>query len=188
MRTLKNSLKKIIIYFSNTLKPIFSCGFIRTNYLCRIEEINLVKNLIIIHCRGIEAPIKLKFEEVINDAALLSNFSSKHASWIGYYYGKYYNTLIDKKSCSNIPFSFSPATPHKTHRITMVTRHGDLVYSDNTTGTVYTMHPIRIMTHKDLIMSFDSTQACYIGFLSGIFQAKIKLHSSAPLAKLELVK
>lgn len=186
-----NNLKNIIFHLSEKLKYIFFHGLIRNNYLCHIEEIDLVKNSIIIHCRGIAAPIKLRFDEIINDSVLLSNFSSKHASWIGYYYGRYYNTMINKQSCSSIPFSFTPATSNKRCYITMVTRRGELVYSDNITGAVYTMHPVRVMTSKDIIMHFDSIQACYIGFLSGVSKDKTlntKLHSPNTLTKLELVK
>src|SRR4029077_19362622 len=62
--------------------------------LCSLEEINLHHKTISINCKGVRVPIKLKFDEIINDFVILANLSSKHASWVGYYYGKYYSGLI----------------------------------------------------------------------------------------------
>lgn len=185
---LQSHFKKKILNF---LKSIFYRAFKSNSSLCHIEEIDLVRNVIVIHCRGVDAPIKLSFDEIINDSVMLSNFSSKHASWIGYYYGKYYKGLVNQKRHCNIPFSFSQTTPHEKCSVTMVTRHGNLVYVNHATNTTHTMHPIRIMANKDLIMRFEPMQACYIGILSGISEEKISNPKSSSLPRamqLKLVK
>src|SRR3990167_8392924 len=68
---------------------------------CNIEEIDLSQNTVSIHCKGVRTPIKFTFDEIINDDIILSNLSPKHASWIGYYYGKYYSDLITTKNASH---------------------------------------------------------------------------------------
>ncbi len=160
------------------------------NYLCRIEEIDLTKNIIIIHCKWIESPIKLTLDEVINDTDLLSNFSPKHASWIGFYYGKYYNKLISQNRYSTASLQFNHDESINKFNIQSVTRHGYLIYIDNETNTHHSMHPVTIMATNHLINKFNPLQACYIGILSGISKAKLSARaiSNPSNANLKLVK
>lgn len=177
----------LLQYICNNLK-YFKNAFLslKKSPLCRIEEIDLIKNIIVIHCRGVEAPIKLSFDEIINDTEMLSNFSSKHASWIGYYYGRYYHELLSKKCNYSIPFGLSGNHQAKCN-ITMVNRQGYIIYIDKKENTIQTMLPINILANESLILRFDPIQACYIGILSGISKAKMKIHKPSS-RQLRLVK
>lgn len=139
-----------------------------------------------IHCRGIDAPITLSFHEIINDPVLLSNFSSIHAAWIGYYYGKYYKELIKEKGNYSVPFSLSSNPAHEKNCILMLTRQGNLVYLNHATNVAHTAHPTRIMANMNLIIRFEPMQACYIGILSGLYKEKKVISRSS--VQLTLVK
>ena len=159
--------------------------------LCSIEEINLTKKTIIIHCRSIDAPIKLTLDEVINDPAILANLSPKQASWIGYYYGKYYRELIsEEKNCSNI-FNFTIDESLEKYNIVMLNRDGNLIYSSCIDNITHTISPINAIRSENIIMQFPSIQACYIGILAGTYNLKKghqKTFSSLSKAQLKVIK
>lgn len=161
--------------------------------LCRIEEINILKKTIVIHCRGVEGSVKLSFDEIINDPVMLSNLSSKHASWIGYYYGKHYCNLIREKQKNNASpnFDFSINRFPSQLVITMLNRQNDLVCLDKENNTTCTISPVSAMANERLIKKFDSIQACYIGILAGTSNSK-KINrsplSNSNIPHLRLVK
>lgn len=64
----------------------------------------------------------------------------------------------------------------------MLNRQGDLIYLDKDNNSTHTIASINAMANKKLIVKFDSTQACYIGFLTGIFIVK-KLAKNKPIVK-----
>jgi hypothetical protein len=140
-------------------------------YPCRIEEINTQKKHVIIHCRGITAPVKLQFDEVVNDIVVISNLSPRHASWLGYYYGKFYNDFLNRKNyySENSGNEFIFKESKKRYRIVSQSRGGSISYLDSISDKIITCSALDILTSDDLIMKFDSLEACYIGILGGIF-------------------
>lgn len=169
---MKNTNKKFISLF-NTLKNFFS--FIKSiEYspiskppLCRIEEIDLIKKIIVIHCKGIDAPIRLTLEEMINDSAMLSNLSPIQASWIGYYYGKHYKGLISEKNSRNNTFNFDINNSLGKINILMLSRDGNLIYNNHENNITHTISPKNAMMNENIITQFTPMQACYIGILTG---------------------
>ena len=154
--------------------------------LCRIEEINLTEQTIVIHCRGIGAPIKLTLDEIINDSIILANLSSKQASWIGYYYGKHYSESINKENGYPNILNFTIDEEPGKNNIIMLNRHGHLIYSSQDKNT-HTISPINAMRSENIIRQFTSIQACYIGILAGISNKnKINHKSSAHLTNTQL--
>lgn len=145
----------------------------KKNHFCRIEKIDLNKNLVIVYCKGVRALIKLTLKDLIQDTILLSSFPPKHAAWIGFYYGKYYNKLLKQEEKQSISFDFLEVKGWGKFKIVMITRAGDITYLDETTNIFNTLHPSRIIAEKKLIEKFEPIQACYIGILSGISEAKI---------------
>src|SRR3989338_1367439 len=115
--------------FFSGLKSIFFKIIGKRSAFCHIEEIDVSKKIIIIRCRGINAPIKASFYEIINDILILSNLSPKHASWIGYYYGKYYSELMSskKEGAFSPDFDFFMNDPARRFCITMLDRRGNLI-------------------------------------------------------------
>jgi hypothetical protein len=160
------------------------------NPLCRIEEIDTFKKTVLIHCQGIEAPIKFRFREIIFDIAILDNLSSLQASWIGYYYGKeYFHELHEDRRSQN--FEFLQKQTGKRFEIILQDRKGNIVYQDKQNKTTFALTPLKIITHKNLISGFDALQACYIGLLVGIAASKPNLKKTKPLlriAPLKLIK
>ncbi len=146
----------------------------KKTYLCRIEKIDFPKKIVIISFRGMNFAIKINFNEIIMDSIILSNLSPKHASWIGFYYGKYYCDMIDKRNpCAAIDnfYFFIESATEKFNSI-MLDRYGDLIYLDIDSNITRTASPINIMRDEKIIMRFDPIQACYIGILAGTSRKK----------------
>jgi len=143
------------------------------SYLCRIEEIDFAKKTVLVHCSGIKTPVKLKFNEIMSDFAILSRLSPQHASWVGYYYGHYYTELLQQEI--TLPnFAFELGESKKRYTILLQNRQGSISYLDNLTNTLCTKRVTDILTTKELIMDFGSLEACYLGFLAGIAASKNK--------------
>ena len=160
------------------------------NPLCRIEAIDLNTKIIIIHCSGISAPIKLTFDEIINDFIMLSNFASKHASWIGYYYGKHYNELLNKRGNYDVFSDFSIDDQSGKFNILMLDRHGNVIYLNKDNSTTCSISPVNAITNEHIISKFTPIQACYIGILAGTSTRKMhekKILSYSSKAQLKLV-
>jgi hypothetical protein len=131
--------------------------------------------VIILHCRGVKSPIKLKFNEIVHDVTILANLSPQHASWIGFYYGKDYHALLrannsDHNTSHNFNFVFRESD--KRYRIVFQDRQGNIVFLDVMTNEMITKSPIAILSIESLISKFDSIEACYIGILWGMSHSK----------------
>ncbi len=180
---LYNRTKKLIYAFFNFVKSI-KYKIINEITLCHIEEINLTEKTIIIHCKGVDAPIKLTLDEIINDPIILANLSSKQASWIGYYYGKHYSELINEKNVYSNILNFSIDDASGKSQIIMLNRHGHLIYSNQ--NNIYTISPINAMRSETIITQFTPIQACYIGLLAGACNPKKINHKTDRLTKAHL--
>lgn len=160
---------------------------------CHLEEIDIVKKIILIHCRGVTLPIKFTFDEIIRDVVMISNLLSQHTSLVGYYYGRdYYNSMNDKNNHNEtVNFEFSFRDSEKRYKILFQGRHGKISYLDKVTQTTHAKLAINILATLSLISEFDSIEACYIGILAGIFVSKnrdrIKVKTS-PNPPLTLIK
>ena len=139
--------------------------------LCHIEEIDMTKKIIIVYSRGVAAPIKFTFDEIIQDVAVISNLSSQQASWVGYYYGICYQRELDAQKNNKIKnkIEFSLSNSEKKYKIMHQNRSGNLTYLDTDHNKIYTKSIINILAIPSLIMEFDPIEACYIGILGGIF-------------------
>lgn len=160
----------------------------KSNPLCRIEEINLEKKVIIIHCRGINSPIKLSLDEAIYDTMILSNLTPKQASWIGYYYGKYYRGSINSKKNQNSFVDFAIDEESARFKIKMLDRQGNIIYSYD--DRLCAIQPIKALNDESIINNFAPMQACYIGILAGTSTKKaIETQTNfASKANLKIVK
>lgn len=168
------------------LLTLFSATWLISN----IAAVKLVSVFGIVLTGGfISAPIKLTFDEIVNDFVMLSNFASKHASWIGYYYGKHYNELINKKSNYDVFFDFSIDDQSGKFNILMLDRHGNIIYLNKDNNTTCSISPVNAITNEHIISKFTPIQACYIGILAGtstkkMHEKKIFLRSSKARLKL----
>lgn len=162
---------KCFINFGNFSNHIRNKFLTKANPVCRIEEINLERKNIVIHCRGINSPIKLSLDEIIHDSMILSNLSPKQASWIGYYYGKYYKNSINNKKNYNNFIDFSIDEESDKFKIKMLDRQGNVIYSHD--DKFYTIQPIKALNNESIINNFTPIQACYIGILAGTAPKKI---------------
>jgi hypothetical protein len=159
--------------------------------VCRIEEIDTIRQTVIIHCRGIDAPIKLKLSEAISDLVILANLSPLHASWIGYYYGKsYINTAVSPAGCMNT-HDLLQHDSESEYEVIYQDRRGNIGFQKRSDRQLQVCSPHKLISDSTLINKFSTQQACFLGILAGIAASK-KIHNhSRDLAKkcqLKLVK
>jgi len=159
--------------------------------VCRIEEIDTVKQIVIIHCKGIDAPIKLKLSETINDLVILSNLSPQHASWIGYYYGKsYISTEASSASVMNT-HDLLQNDGESDYAIIYQDRKGNIAFQNRSDYQQQIYSPIKLISDNSLINKFSAQQACFLGIQAGIAANKKSHHRKQSLttkSQLRLVK
>jgi hypothetical protein len=135
--------------------------------LCHIVEIDVARELIVLHCRTVASPIKFKFDEIITDVIMISNLRPEQAALVGYYYGMY---------CHNKKAGFNPATDYdfsfadskKRYQILSQARFGNINYHDKLINEVHIKPVIQILAKRSLIMEFEPLEACYLGILGGV--------------------
>lgn len=166
---MKNKIFNMLTIVINKWIKLLNIKFKSIVPLCRIEEIDLQRKVVVIHCKNINAPIKLTLNEIIKDEAVLTNLSAKQASWIGYYYGKYYKTLVDQKNYwENFNFSIDDFSGNC--MLTMLDRRNNLIYTEKNQTKI--ISPINAIINENIITQFSPMQACYIGILAGIYNRK----------------
>lgn len=162
-----------------------------TTPTCRIEEIDTTKQIVIIHCRGIDAPIKLKLSEAISDLVILTNLSPQHASWIGYYYGKsYINTTVSQGKHINA-HDLLQNDIESDYKILYQDRRGNICFQNRSDNQLQMSSPIKLISNSSLMNKFSAQQACFLGIQAGIAASKKMHNHSARLATknpLRLVK
>lgn len=166
-------LRKIHYILDNLLKWAKNNNLWFNKPICKIQDIDFEKNTVIIQSKCFSVPIKFHFNEIISDVVIISNISSIQASWLGYYYGMYYQNQINK----NIPIMY-PSTydltlaESKRFKIQSQNRKGKITYLDTLDNTFHTQSIISIITNRSLIESFDPIEACYLGILGGVYLSK----------------
>lgn len=145
--------------------------FVDKQCLSRIEHIDIERQTIVVHTRGINAPLHLKFDAIIKEEALLNSFSSRHASYIGYYYGVH-NGIATRDTNSKGYFYCFTDNPSNKYTILGLDRHRNVIYMDQINKNQITRSPDQIMGLTDIIINFPPLQACYIGILAGINHTK----------------
>lgn len=156
----------------NSYKSMLHAHFIEKQCLSRIEHINMEKQTIVVHTRGVHAPLHLKFDAIIKEEALLNSFSSRHASYIGYYYGIHTGTTIENPNNATGYFYCFSESPSNKYTIRGLDRRKNLIYIDQINKNQITRAPEQIMGLTDVISDFPPLQACYIGILAGINHSK----------------
>lgn len=165
---IRNFFKLLIKYIHNLIdgkKP-----------LCHIEEIDIPKKTAIISCRGIfKTHVKLEFNEIISDSDILSNLSSIHAAWIGYYYGISGNEFKNKHCYQqSIEEDTSLEENIAECSVLSLNRRGYILYLDKASGIAHSSLPIKMLENKKLLKKFSPNQACYIGVFGGVSILKNK--------------
>ncbi|MDP3560057.1 MAG: hypothetical protein Q8R79_06910 [Legionellaceae bacterium] len=155
----------------NTYIGVFCNHFVNKKHLSRIEHIDMERKTIVVHTRGVNAPLHLKFDAIIKEEALLNSFSSIHASYIGYCYGVHSRVLAKDTDAKGYFYCFTD-NPSNKYTIRGLDRHRNVMYIDQTNKNQIIRSPVQIMALTDIIINFPPLQACYIGILAGINHSK----------------
>ena len=131
--------------------------------LCRIEKIDTIKKIFYIHCRGIDTPVKLKFQQLAADETILFNLPPQQASWVGYYCGEFYKQMTDIEHFIHPTLNLED--PQKKYQMIAQDRLGNISFLDKSTHTLYTKAPLNILTKQNIISQFTQIDAYHIGFL-----------------------
>ena len=143
-------------------------NFLNKKILSRVEKIDGIKKEIIIYMRGINAPIRMSYDEIIQDSDIINSFSPKQASIVGYYYGVYYFKLTKKTAYSNAFLNSFEISLLYHNSIYGIDRSGNLIYMERVHEKKITKLPSEIFLDQELICGFPPIQAFYIGILAGI--------------------
>ena len=163
MKILKAVLK-FLFYYIKTANKLITMQ--HDSYIYKIEEINENLNQVKISCRGRGAILITSIDAVIYDDYIMQKMPPHHACWLGYYYGKDW-LKKNNKSHINHKYKASNLTSSPRYIIQYQNRDGLISYSDQQTGKHYLIEPSKLATSLK-ISDFESQQACYIGFLSGL--------------------
>lgn len=148
---------------------------------CRLENIDLSSQSVIIYCKGVELPISVRLENIIQDESMLNSLSSFHASKIGYAFGILFIQHCNQKNCSrNLKLNnfILRDTKQSRYNILYLNRSGDITFQDKLTEKNYTKTPCMIFNKKILIDSFSASQSFYIGFLFAANKKKNKVSNN----------
>lgn len=144
--------KQIGILF-NRYKSILYAHFVDKQCLSRIEHIDMERQTIVVHTRGINAPLHLKFDAIIKEEALLNSFSSRHASYIGYYYGIHNGSSTGDTNAKGYFYCFTDSPSNK-YTIRGLDRHRNVIYMDQINKNQMTRSPDQIMGSTDIMRVF----------------------------------
>lgn len=142
----------------------------RINY--RVLDIDLENDRVEMHFRGRRTVFYRCLSEVITDRRIITSLSSQQACCLGFNYGRLF--LSDRLSSNYAPFSLPIKYKKVGYNIIAQTRSKEIVYTDSVTGNQYVEHPFAIIQNEYVMTRFDPGQACYLGFLAGIYFEKAK--------------
>jgi len=171
-------LKSQLSLFYINLKQSAKLASDNSKPLCRIDEIDLIENRVIIYCHGSRSIIKSTIAGAIADSLTLAQLVPLQAYCLGFYYGKL-STEACRSENSNIKttkpkqWDFLLSSAKSKYKILSYDREHNLTYRNSHTLEKYVENIIDIAKNESLIAEFDSTQACYIGFLAGSLVAKL---------------
>jgi len=168
---------KILCLFQNYFFKIF-----KNTATCKIEEIDVDKNIVVIHCYGLSAIIKTSITKVIYDSAVISNLPPYQAALLGYYYGVGHR---DHSLEFNNILEFSTGDTDFECKIDMLNRKGRLVYTDNKLNNSFISSPRKIFSCRNTLNKFSPSEACYVGILAGLHLSRnIHSHKNHNIIKL----
>ena len=162
-----------MMIFKN-IRKFFNKRKHQQSYACRLEDIDMSKNIATFYIKGSRVSLKIKINNVIDDLFLINNLYPIHASWIGFYYGqdmiKSNNTKESKRSMKlpqkNLNGNF------KVMSYDVIKKH--ILYVDTKTNTTGRSNVIALAQDEHTLTNFDSMHAFYIGMLAGIEITKHK--------------
>ncbi|MFN7096936.1 MAG: queuosine precursor transporter [Gammaproteobacteria bacterium] len=171
---LKNNVKEKTT-FREYLNKMISSLTQFSKLAFRLDKINVDNNTINIYCRGTRVTITQKISEIIFNLNIIYNMPSQQTSYIGYYYGYLgytsnvaHELLLAPKKKKSFILRFNKAK----YMILSTFRNGNIEYKNIYTDEIHIKHPSEIYRNESVIANFESSQACYIGILAGIYQRK----------------
>lgn len=156
-----DNLKTPFLY----LRTLAIISWTTRSYLYNLESINLNNTKTNLYFKGSRASVELNLNKVVMNTSIISKTSPRDASYIGYYYG----FLIDKEK-KLITWNLSTNMYLKKGyclNISSISRNGMLNIIDNDGIIFGSFNPKEIYEDKSFITKFDSSQALYIGYLTG---------------------
>lgn len=146
------------------IRKIFSFN----EYSCSIEGVSFTRKCLIIRNKWTLSPLKLSFEDAMNDYAVVSNLSPLHASWVGYFYGIYRLEYLKSGREKKTDRFYYDDTNHDGFKVVSQDRVGNINYRLPGSDRLVCMSPSEILSSPHIINNFYSKDACYIGMIFAI--------------------
>lgn len=153
-------------------------------YWYSIEEIDFDSQIVKIHVRGKHVVLSFRIQDAINDSVIINGLSPFDAACLGYSYGvglRRQQVSPDHKK----PYDFLLNLSLGSLRILCQSRDGKIFYQDIVSQNSFSDAPLDIIQNSQLIVKFDSSQACYLGILAGSTEMRENLNlEQAPYLRL----
>lgn len=164
-------MKKYIARIFNCVSNYFRGG----RDTCRLLEVDLTKQEVKFQVKMKLPILKCSISEAINELNLVSHITAIEACYLGGHYGRlisasWYggNTVrtVDKT------MSFLMTNDAGRYQILYKDRSGNIGYYDRKLQKEFIESPFLIVKNEKLVSLFNSSQACYIGILAGLYLGK----------------
>ncbi|MDP1574321.1 MAG: hypothetical protein Q8L78_05270 [Coxiellaceae bacterium] len=171
---MKNFKNKLLVLLEKFRRAYRLSKFLQQTP-CRLEEIDLKNNKVIIHCYVSRTEMNLSTKDAISEAKLINSLPSLQACWLGYYYGK----SLREGKMSNKKFSkhenkhlLLRSSKKRYSIVGLEHRNFMIAYIDLKTRIEHTKPAIELAQDNYFLENIGPSQACYIGIWSGIAVAK----------------
>ena len=167
---LKNKTVRILELIFHLLKNLLS--WITEKTFLTVHEIDPEKGTAIISRRGSNSTVKMNFDQIARDMAILTNIPPVAAAWIGYNHGINGMPRSSRKNSFGEKFSLGPGRGD--YRLSFLDRNGNVGFIKLLTGETKFL-PIRsILSDSELLSHFCPVEAYYLGLWYSIHSLKIR--------------
>lgn len=172
------------------LKNLFLLAWNAKGFMYVLEEIDTDRSKAILYFKGTRGVINISLSHLFYNKAIIDKLSPVDAAHIGYYYSQFqdgdniffFKDYKDKETNLNIIFQSGELN------ILGITRDKKIVIEDAKNTIEFLKFPIEVYKNKLMLERFSSSQALYIGYLSGASEFHLQNSKPKQILHLKLVK
>ncbi|KTD48655.1 phosphomannose isomerase GDP mannose pyrophosphorylase [Legionella rubrilucens] len=190
--THKRSSYKTILEFKRPirlLKNLLLLAWNAKGFMYVLEEIDMDRNKAILYYKGTRGIIEISLFHAFYNKEIIDKLNPDDAASIGYYYAQIHGgdnvfLLSENKEKKNFVLMFKSGELN----ILGITRDKKIIIEDTKNAIEFLKFPMEIYRNKLMLGKFSSSQALYIGYLSGTPELNLKNFKPKQICYLKLVK